>query len=308
VYDIALSVAACRRADTRVDVAWIVSVDQLGAVDPTGSLALTPGGGRIGSLLSGALDGQLSELASQQPSVGRLHDLEVSPVDAAIAGLPAGGRARCVLTPASELPDDLWPVLVDRRPACLVSSLDGDTITSTELYTTDTIDEAGGEVSARFRSGSPSVTVEGASLVTVLIPATKLVLVGGGPMVDALEAAAGLLGWQVVTAGDPSTAAGLIAGLSAGDCVVVAHHDLEVAGAALAAALSTEAGYIGALGSRKMQQARADWLAYRGLTDLDRLHGPAGFDIGASSPAEVAVAVLAEALTTLNGSTPAGGA
>jgi xanthine dehydrogenase accessory factor len=225
----------------------------------------------------------------------------VSPVDAAVAGLPAGGRARCVLTPASELPDELWRVLVDRAPACLVSRLDDDTIVGTDLFTDATIDDAGEAIAARFRSGSPGVTIEDDALVTVLSPATKLVLVGGGPMVDALEAAARLLGWQVVTAGDASTSTGLIAGLSAGDCVVVAHHDLEVAGAALAAALATDAGYLGALGSRTMQQARADWLAYRGVTDLERVHGPAGFDIGASSPPEVAVAVLAEALAALNG-------
>ena len=61
-------------------------------------------------------------------------------------------------------------------------------------------------------------------------------------------------------------------------------------------ALASEVGYIGALGSRRMQQARADWLAYRGITDLDRIHGPAGLDIGAETPAEIAVAILAEAL------------
>ena len=55
-------------------------------------------------------------------------------------------------------------------------------------------------------------------------------------------------------------------------------------------------GYIGALGSRRTQQARADWLAYRGVTDLERVHGPAGLDIGANTPAEIAVSILAEAL------------
>ncbi|MDZ7679927.1 MAG: XdhC family protein [Acidimicrobiales bacterium] len=307
MYDIALSVAACRRADTRVDVAWIVDTEQLGAVDPTGALALTPGGGRIGSLLDGALDSQLAELAGLQPSTGRLHDLDVSAIDAAVAGLPAGGRARCVLTPASELPDELWQVLIDRQPACLVSRLDGDRITSTTLYTGATIDDADDQVAERFRSGAASVSVDGDTLVTVLAPTTKLVLVGGGPMVEALVAAGALLGWQTAVAADASTATGLIAGLSAGDCVVVAHHDLEVAGAALDAALDTDAGYIGALGSRRMQQARADWLAYRGVTDLDRVHGPAGLDIGANSPPEVAVAVLAEALGALYRSTPPSG-
>ncbi len=60
-------------------------------------------------------------------------------------------------------------------------------------------------------------------------------------------------------------------------------------------------GYIGALGSRRTQQARADWLAYRDVTDLDRICGPAGLDIGANTPAEIALSVLAEALAAQSG-------
>jgi xanthine dehydrogenase accessory factor len=77
---------------------------------------------------------------------------------------------------------------------------------------------------------------------------------------------------------------------------VVAAHDVELAGSALAAGLDSEVGYIGALGGRKMQQTRADWLAYRGITEIDRVHGPAGLDIGADTPAKVAISILAEAL------------
>ncbi|MDT4910252.1 MAG: xanthine dehydrogenase accessory factor, partial [Pseudonocardiales bacterium] len=78
----------------------------------------------------------------------------------------------------------------------------------------------------------------------------------------------------------------------------------ELGGRALAAALSARPGYIGALGSRRTQQARADWLAYRGIVELDRIYGPAGLDIGANTPAEIAVSVIAEAMAVKSGSNP----
>ena len=68
MYEIALTVAACLRSGTRVDVAWAVESDLAMAggrpADPGGALALTPGGGRVGSLYGGALDDQLAERAS----------------------------------------------------------------------------------------------------------------------------------------------------------------------------------------------------------------------------------------------------
>ncbi len=82
---------------------------------------------------------------------------------------------------------------------------------------------------------------------------------------------------------------------------MVASHDQELAGRALAAALDSDVGYIGALGGRRAQQARADWLAYRGYSDLSRIHGPAGLDIGADTPAEIALSILAEAVAAQAG-------
>lgn len=301
MYAIALSVAACLRAKTRVDVVWAIDVQGLGTIDMSEALALTPGGGRIGSLLAGAIDSQLSNLASRQSSTGRLVDLQVNAMDATVAGLPTGGNVRCVLAPASELPEELWERLLAREPVCLVSRLNSDVIMDTALYTSDTITDAGAEIAGMFYRGASNAAVEGDTVVTVLWPVTRLVIAGVGPIADALHDAASLLGWQTVVANDTSTATGLIAGLSPIDSLVVMSHELETAGSALVAALASDVGYIGALGSHKMQQTRADWLAYRGITDLERIHGPAGLDIGAKTPAEVAVAILAEALATRKG-------
>jgi xanthine dehydrogenase accessory factor len=258
-------------------------------------VALTPGGGRVGSLLAGALDGQLADLAGHVTK-GRLVDLRVSDVDALVAGLPGGGSARCVLVPAGELPAGLWALLLERQPVCIASRLDGVDVVGTAVFTADSIGEAGEPAGAMFGRGVSAAAVTDEAVVTVLWPVPKLVVVGGGPVASALEAAAALLGWQTQIVNDVAVATGLIAALAPLDKVVVAAHDFELAGAALAAALETDVGYIGALGGRRMQQTRADWLAYRGVTELDRIHGPAGLDIGAETPAQIAVAILAEAL------------
>ena len=96
-------------------------------------------------------------------------------------------------------------------------------------------------------------------------------------------------------------ARGVIAGLSTIDKVVVTGHDLELTGAGLIAALDSDVGYIGALGSRRLNDNRRDWLAYRGVTDLTRVHAPAGLDIGADTPATIAVSILAEAIASAAG-------
>jgi len=296
VYAIALSVAACLRAQTRVDVAWIVETHGLARHDRTDALAITPGGGRVGSLLSGAIDGQLMDLASRQGASGRVVKLDVSAVDAAAAGLTSGGDAHCILVPASELPAELWPLLIAREPICLVSHINGNAITGTSLFTSSTIADADESIAQRFARGVGDAAIIGDTVVTVWWPVPKLVIVGGGAITNALRDAAALLGWQTVIATDINSAAGVIAGLSALDSVVVTGHDLEITGGALSAALSSDVGYIGALGSHQMQQTRADWLAYRGFVDLERVHGPAGLEIGAKTPAEIAVSILAEAL------------
>jgi xanthine dehydrogenase accessory factor len=299
VYGIALSVVACLRAGTSVHVAWVVGTDGLPPVDPADALAITPGGGRVGSLLSGALDDQLADSAARAGACGRLVSLAVSDVDALVAGLAHGGVAHCLVVPASELPPDLWELLLVREPVCLVSRLAGEDVVATELVPVEELAAAGEEMAEVFGRRTSAAAVSDGVVATALWPVPTLVVVGGGPISASLEAAAALLGWQVETATDAGTASGFIAGLAPLDSVVVVGHDHELAGRALVAALGSDAGYIAAVGPQRVQQARADWLAYRGTTELDRIHGlrgPAGLDIGATSPPEVAIAVLAEAL------------
>lgn len=80
------------------------------------------------------------------------------------------------------------------------------------------------------------------------------------------------------------------------DAVLVFSHDAKLDVPAIIAAFETRAGYIGALGSRKTTQDRAERLRDSGAcdADLDRLHAPAGLDIGAATVEETAIAVLAE--------------
>ena len=279
-----------------MDVAWIVETDGLDDRDRSDALAITPGGGRIGSLASGALDGQLSDLAARGSVHGRLVDLRISDVDALVAGLARPCDVRSMLVPASTLPGELWEQLIAREPVCLVSRIQGDEVIDTTLFDRETIAAAGDIAAELFGRRSSATLVGGDTVFTALWPVPQLLVVGSGPIPEALGKAATLLGWQTQIINDVATATGVIAGLAALDNLVVAAHDVDVAAPALAAALDSEVGYIGALGARRMQQARADWLAYRDITDLSRIHGPAGLDIGAQSPAEIALSVLAEAV------------
>ena len=298
MYEIALTVAACRRADTRVDVAWLVDAEGFGDRDPTEAVALTPGGGRVGALLAGALDDQLADVAGRMGDTGRFVELQVADFEAAAVGLPSGGTARCLVGPADQLPDELWGRLLARQPIDLVTQIDGDRVVRTTLVTTDALADADEDVAEAIGRGASATHVSEDHVLTVLFPVPKLVIVGGGPHAEALEAAAALLGWQVRTVNETSTATGLVATMASMDKLVVMAHDLELAGPVLAAALEGDVGYIGALGSRRTQEARAEWLAYRGITDLERIHGPAGLDIGATTPPEIAVSILAEALAS----------
>lgn len=85
-------------------------------------------------------------------------------------------------------------------------------------------------------------------------------------------------------------------GLDNSSYVCVLSHDAKFDEPALLAALRSPARYVGAIGSKKTQTARRNWLRSQGLGDetIARLHGPIGLDLGGRHPAETALAILAE--------------
>ncbi|MEJ7798269.1 MAG: XdhC/CoxI family protein [Solirubrobacteraceae bacterium] len=84
------------------------------------------------------------------------------------------------------------------------------------------------------------------------------------------------------------------------DVVLVFTHDRKFDEPALTAALETGAGYIGALGSRRTQAERVERLREAGVDaeDIERIHAPCGLDIGARTPVETVISILAEVIAT----------
>ena len=128
----------------------------------------------------------------------------------------------------------------------------------------------------------------------------QLLVVGGGEVAAALRAFAAVLGWRCQVTEQLDEARQLIP--SSELVVVLSHHD-GVDGPAIAAALEARPAYLAAMGSRRTQDRRREWMLEHGVTveQLASVHGPAGLDIGANAPAEIAVSILAEAISVLSG-------
>lgn len=128
----------------------------------------------------------------------------------------------------------------------------------------------------------------------------KILIVGEGPVADALAPMLSVLGWGATTA---TTLAESEAAISSADAVVVTSHHEDVDGPAIRAALAAGTSYVGAMGSRRTQARRREWLVANGVTetDLGALHAPVGLDIGADEPGEIAVSILAELIAERRG-------
>ena len=157
-------------------------------------------------------------------------------------------------------------------------------------------------------------TAEGRVFLTVYVPAPQLVITGAVHISQALAPIARLLGYDV-TIVDPRTAfasperfpdVNVIAewpdqalpplNVDRYTAFVALTHDPKIDDPALLHALARDCFYIGALGSRKTHARRVERLKAQGLSDAvtARIHAPIGLNIGAVSPAEIAVAIMAQ--------------
>jgi xanthine dehydrogenase accessory factor len=277
-------------------------------VDRTGAMQGSVSGGCV----EGAVVGEAQEALSDGKA--RLLEFGVSDDEAFAVGLACGGRIRVLVEPVGgALPADLLARLAAdraaRRPVAYVADLQG---TARHLAGSDAYPD-------RFRMDRSGVEADGRTFVAIHNPPLRLIVVGAVHIAQPLVAVARACGYDPVIV-DPRAAFGSAArfpgetisedwpdealaalGPDARTAVVTLTHDPKLDDPAIRAALASDAFYLGCLGSKRTHARRLERLAEAGMTDADlrRIHAPVGLDIGARSPAEIAVSIMAEITQTL---------
>lgn len=176
----------------------------------------------------------------------------------------------------------------------------------------------------RLQQDRSGMLEDGEHFVQVFLPPLRLAIVGAVHISQALVPMARIAGYEV-TVIDPRRAWATEARFpgvtmitewpddaleafrpDARTAIVTLTHDPKLDDPALLCALRSEAFYIGALGSTRTHGKRLERLRKEGLEEasLKRIHGPAGLAIGARSPAEIALAILAQMTSVLRGAPP----
>ena len=284
----------------RIALATVVATRR-SAPRPVGSkLVVSEGGELYGSVSGGCVESDVAVQAAEVIAGGepRLLTYGISDDQAWGIGLPCGGEIDVfVRRVENELP---------RENGALITALEGP--------------RAGQQWFAEVEGPSRVLELDGEKVFAeVNDPPPRLVVVGATDTAEELCRAAGALGWRTVVV-DPRP--GLVtrdrlpspdelvvawpdAELELGpdSAVVVLTHEERLDVPALTAALATDAFYVGAIGSRRTQEKRRERLLEAGVSEdqLERLSGPAGLDLGADTPAETAVSILAEVLAVRAG-------
>jgi xanthine dehydrogenase accessory factor len=293
--------------DKRVAVATVVAT-RSSAPRPVGSKLFVRDDGSIeGSVSNGCVENDVI-LAAQEVLAGgepRLITYGITDEMAFGVGLPCGGEIDVFVEPDRGDPSDVVLTVVAGEDV-------GQKLHDPELRQT-----------ARRRGRSHVFEHEGRTIFAdVSVPPPRLFVYGAIDTAEALCAAAKLLGWRTIVAdARPRFAtAERIASADellvlwpdealahvvpdAATAVVVLTHDDKFDLPLVHGALATEAFYLGWLGSRRNQERRRGLLLEEGVTDedLERVSGPAGLDLGAASPEEMAVSILGEILAVRAG-------
>jgi xanthine dehydrogenase accessory factor len=285
----------------------LVLIDEDGGFH--GSLLGRPGADRLGAAAREHFDG-----GSGLMTVGvEIHGPQVEEL-----GLSCGGRADVLLQPVGSIPPEFWSAIGGRAPIALVTVLTGPGAGPAALAvdrsgsTSGTLDPAidakplVSEAITLLREGRTAqkrvaLGEDAQALVEAWVPAPRIVVVGSGDIVTAIEAQAGLLGWDVRSVDGRAALdqeAGLLEWAGATGALVVCSHDPHVDSPALAAGLASGVPYVGAMGSRGTQSRRVERLRANGISDadIDRIHRPIGLNLGGRRAPEVALSIVAEIL------------
>jgi xanthine dehydrogenase accessory factor len=306
--EVLAAAAAWLRAGARVALATVLRTWGTAPRPPGALLAIHADSGLVGSVSGGCIEQELA-VRYRAGELGRPFPTCVDfGVDAATAGrlgLPCGGRLE-LLVEELTAPEPVDVLLGRLRRGELVARR---------------VCLATGEVSLHAATGGPELRASGDAVVKVFGPAWHLLLVGDGQLARLLATMARLLDYRVTvcdpreeladpfplpdvtyTREMPDDAVRRLAD-EPRSAVVTLAHDPRQDDLALTAALASRAFYVGALGSARSATARRERLLTLGFTpaQLDRVHGPAGLDIGSRRPAEIALSILAEITAVRNG-------
>jgi xanthine dehydrogenase accessory factor len=309
-----------RTRGDRIAMATVVATRR-SAPRPVGTkLIVSEQGELAGSVSGGCVESEVVEAAREVLAGGepRLLTYGISDDLALSVGLPCGGEIDVwVDEPDPELLQELADVAREERRAVSYVDLDD----GTRRLVLDGDNEVADGV---IRSGHSRVLeLHGRRLFAdVFGPPPRLLVYGAVDTADALCAAARGLGWRTIVADARGRFATLERLPNAHEiivawpeetleqvrpdhatAIVVLTHDDKFDVPMLVGALATDAFYIGALGSRRNQERRRERLLDAGVDEsaLDRISGPAGLDIGAHTPAETAISMLAEIMAVRAG-------
>lgn len=282
---------------------------------PVGSQMAVSGAGEMaGSVSGGCVEAAVvtEALAALADRRSRVVTYGIEDAAAFAVGLSCGGRVRILVDPVGEgaLTEAMLSGLVAARSAgqavALVTGLAGG-----HRALIGPGRDAG--IDRRLDAGRSGLEA-GDRFVAVHTPPPRLIVVGAVHVAQPLLAMARIAGFAPVLV-DPRPAFGTAARFpgemilddwpdaalhrlapDARTAIVVLTHDAKLDEPALVAALASRAFYIGCLGSARTQTDRRVRLRALGQTeaDLARIHGPVGLDIGAETPGEIAVAILAD--------------